>query len=420
VPIGLQPDRLAAGSLGVHVLQQACAGDGANLSATMSAVEAIRRDQTALEAIRHDLHAHPELGLEEHRTAEIVARQLEAWGIEVHRGVGRTGVVGVLRSGTGNRALGLRADMDALPMQEMTDLPFRSTVPGKMHACGHDGHTTMLLGAAKYLAETRRFSGTVHFIFQPGEEGRGGALAMLQDGLFERFPCDTIYGLHNRTGMDVGTIFVRDGVAMAGGAFFDITISGKGSHGARPEMSIDPVLTACHVATALQSIVSRNVNPRDPVVVSITKVEGGDAYNVIPQTAKISGTARFFSRPVGEIIEASMRRMAEGVSAGFGATAELDWRLVFAPTVNATEPAEAVRRAALALVGPEHFVDDKPPVMGSEDFAFMLEKVPGAYFNIGNGPGFAPHHPGYAFNDAAIPYGAGMFAVIVEQELRVE
>ncbi|MBV9561625.1 MAG: amidohydrolase [Bradyrhizobium sp.] len=383
----------------------------------MSPIEAIRRDHAALAAIRRDLHAHPELGLEEHRTADLVARTLEQWGIEVHRGIGRTGVVGVLRSGNGNRALGLRADMDALPMEEMTDLPFRSTVPGVMHACGHDGHTTMLLGAAKYLAETRRFSGTVHFIFQPGEEGCGGALAMLEDGLFERFPCDVIYGLHNRTGMEIGTVAVRDGVAMAGGAFFDIAVTGKGSHGARPEMSIDPVLTACHLATALQSIVSRNVNPRDPAVVSVTKVAGGDAYNVIPHSATISGTARFFAREVAEQIEVAMRRLAEGVAAGFGATAELDWRLIFAPTVNAKEPAEAVRKAAVSLVGADRFASDKPPVMGSEDFAFMLEKVPGAYFNVGNGPGFAPHHPGYMFNDDAIPYGAGMFAQIVEQEL---
>ena len=386
----------------------------------MTAIEAIRRDQAEFEAIRHDLHAHPELGLEEHRTADIVARKLESWGIEVHRGVGRTGVVGVLRAGSGNRALGLRADMDALPIEEMTDLPWKSTVPGKMHACGHDGHTTMLLAAAKYLSSTKKFSGTVHFIFQPGEEGCGGALAMLKDGLFERFPCDVIYGLHNRTGMDVDTVAVREGVAMAGGAFFDIKIHGKGAHGARPEASIDPVLTACHLGTALQSIVSRNVNPRDPAVVSVTKIVGGDAYNVIPQTAVVSGTARFFARPVGELIEASVRRLAEGVASGFGATAEVDWRLIFAPTINSAEPTEAVQRAARMLVGEEKLVTDKPPVMGSEDFAFMLEKVPGAYFNIGNGPGFQPHHPGYAFNDAAIPYGAGMFAQIVEQELPAE
>ena len=383
----------------------------------MSLVDLIRRDQSMLEAIRHDLHAHPELGLEEHRTADIVARQLESWGLEVTRAVGKTGVVGTLRCGTGNRALGLRADMDALPMQEMTDLPFRSTIPGKMHACGHDGHTTMLLGAAKYLAETRKFSGTVHFIFQPGEEGCGGALAMLEDGLFDRFPCDTIYALHNRTGMDVGTVVMLDGVAMAGGGFFDITITGQGAHGAQPEKSVDPVLTACQLATALQSVVSRTVNPKDPAVLSITKVAGGDAYNVIPQTAVLSGTARFFSRPVGELIEATVRRLADGIAAGFGATASVDWRLIFAPTINSAEPAAAVRRAAEAVEGAANLVTDKPPVMGSEDFAFMLEKVPGAYFNIGNGPGFSPHHPGYAFNDAAIPHGAAMFAQIVEQEL---
>ncbi len=380
----------------------------------MSTIDHIRRDHDELTAIRHDLHAHPELGMEEHRTAELVARKLEEWGIEVHRGVGGTGVVGVLRGGTGNRAIGLRADMDALPMQEMTELPFRSTVPGKMHACGHDGHTTMLLGAAKYLSETRRFSGTVNLIFQPGEEGCGGALAMLDDGLFERFPCDVIYGMHNRTGVDVGAYAVGEGAVMAGGAFFDIAVGGKGSHAARPEAGIDPVLTACHIATALQSIVSRNLSPRDPAVVSVTKVVGGDAYNIIPQTATISGTARFFTRRVGEQIEVAMRRLAEGVAAGFGATASLGWRLIFAPTVNAAEPAAAVRQAVTDLVGAARLATDKPPVMGSEDFAFMLERVPGAYLNVGNGEGFSPHHPGYTFNDAAIPYGAGLYARLVE------
>ena len=383
----------------------------------MTPIDQIRRDHDALTAIRHDLHAHPELGMEEHRTADLVARKLEEWGIEVHRGVGGTGVVGVLRAGSGNRAVGLRADMDALPMQEATDLPFRSTVPGRMHACGHDGHTTMLLGAAKYLAETRNFSGTVNLIFQPGEEGCGGALAMLEDRLFERFPCDTIYGMHNRTGMEVGTFAVREGPAMAGGAFFDITVGGKGSHGARPEESIDPVLTACHIATALQSIVSRNLSPRDPAVVSVTKIIGGDAYNVIPQTATLSGTARFFAREVGQKIEDAMRRLAEGVAAGFGATASLDWRLIFAPTINAAEPAAAVMNAVRDLVGDAQLITDKPPVMGSEDFAFMLEQVPGAYLNLGNGPGFSPHHPGYMFNDAAIPFGAGLYARLVEMGL---
>ena len=383
----------------------------------MTPIDRIRCDHDALTAIRRDLHAHPELGMEEHRTAALVARKLEEWGIEVHRGIGGTGVVGVLRAGSGNRAIGLRADMDALPIEEATDLPFRSTVPGRMHACGHDGHTAMLLGAAKYLAETRNFSGTVNLIFQPGEEGCGGALAMLADGLFERFPCDAIYGMHNRTGLDVGTYAVREGAAMAGGAFFDIAVGGKGSHGARPEEGIDPVLTACHIATALQSIVSRNLPPRDPAVVSVTKVVGGDAYNVIPQTATISGTARFFARDVGSKIEDAMRRLAEGVAVGFGATASLDWRLIFAPTVNAPEPTAAVTDAVRDLVGDAQLITTKPPVMGSEDFSFMLEQVPGAYLNVGNGPGFSPHHPGYAFNDEAIPFGAGLYARLVEMGL---
>ena len=380
-------------------------------------IDAIRQDHGALTAIRRDIHQHPELGLEEHRTAALVAEKLESWGIEVHRGVGKTGVVGVLRNGAGNRAIGLRADMDALPMTEATGLPWASTTPGKMHACGHDGHTTMLLGAAKYLAETRRFSGTVHFIFQPGEEGCGGALAMLNDNLFERFPCDAIYGMHNRTGMDIGAYAVGQGAIMAGGAFFDITITGKGSHGARPEASIDSVITACHLATALQTIVSRNLSPRDPAVVSVTKVVGGDAYNVIPQSATLSGTARFFDRRVAAEIEDAMRRLAEGIATGFGATATLDWRLIFAPTINSPDAVEVVKTVARELVGEAKVATDKPPVMGSEDFAFMLERVPGAYLNVGNGPGHAPHHPEYAFNDEAIPYGAGLYARLVEVAL---
>ena len=383
----------------------------------MSPLDAIRRDHAELTAIRRDFHTHPELGMEEHRTAEIVARKLESWGIEVHRGIGRTGVVGVLRNGSGNRAIGLRADMDALPIEELNDVAYRSTTKGVMHACGHDGHTTMLLGAAKYLAETRNFDGIVHFIFQPGEEGCGGALAMLEDGLFERFPCDAIYGMHNRPGMPVGEYGIRSGPTAAGGAFFDIVIGGKGAHGARPEASIDPVLTACHVTTALQSIVSRTLSPRDPAVVSVTKVVGGEAYNVIPQTATISGTARFFTREVGGQIEEGLRRVAAGVAAGFGATAEVDWRLIFAPTINDPKETDAYAEAAADLVGAANVARDNPPGMGSEDFSFMMEKVPGAYIHVGNGPGEMPHHPRYQFNDEAIPYGAALYARIVERGL---
>ena len=383
----------------------------------MSPLDAIRRDHAELTAIRQDFHTHPELGMAEHRTAEIVARKLESWGIEVHRGVGVTGVVGVLRNGTGNRAIGLRADMDALPIEELNDVPYRSATKGVMHACGHDGHTTMLLGAAKYLAETRNFDGIVHFIFQPGEEGCGGALAMLEDRLFERFPCDAIFGMHNRPGMPVGQYGIRSGATAAGGAFFDILVRGKGSHGARPEVSIDPVLAACHVTTALQSIVSRTLSPRDPAVVSVTKVIGGEAYNVIPETATISGTARFFTREVGEQIEDAMRRLAEGVAAGFGATATLDWRLIFAPTINDAAQTEVYAEAAAELVGAEKVARDNPPGMGSEDFSFMMEKVPGAYIHVGNGPGAMPHNPHYQFNDETIPYGAALYARVVERGL---
>ena len=279
-----------------------------------SPIDQIRRYHSELSAIRQDIHANPELGLEEHRTADLVASKLEEWGIEVHRGVGTTGVVGVLRSGNGEGAIGLRADMDALPIVEANDFAYRSRNQGKMHACGHDGHTTMLLGAARYLAETRNFNGTVNFIFQPGEEGVGGALAMLQDDLFQRFPCNAVFGMHNRPGMPVGKYAISPGTAMAGGGFFDITITGKGAHGARPEASIDPVLVACHAGTALQSIVARNVSPRETAVLSVTRIHAGDAYNVIPQTATLGGTVRAMNRETLTLVEQGMRRVVSGVA----------------------------------------------------------------------------------------------------------
>jgi hippurate hydrolase len=383
-----------------------------------AALEQVRAYHAELTAIRRDIHAHPELGLETHRTADIVARLLKSWGIEVHRMVNGAGVVGVLRSGNGPRAIGLRADMDALPIHEQTGAPYRSGRPNVMHACGHDGHTAMLLGAARYLAQTRRFNGTVNFIFQPGEEGMGGALAMLEEGLLERYPSDELYGMHNHPGMAVGQFGITPGTAMAGGGFFDIAVKGRGTHGARPQAGIDPVIACCHIGTALQTVVARNLPPGDMAVVSVTRIAGGDAYNVIPEQARMGGTVRAMKRETLGAIEAAMKRVVTGVAEGLGCRAEVDYRLIFAPLVNAPEATEALADAAAGLVGEANVNRNRPPVSASEDFAFMLEKVPGAYINLGNGEASAPvHNDRYDFNDAAIPYGASLFATLVERRL---
>jgi hippurate hydrolase len=369
---------------------------------------------------RRDIHAHPELGFEETRTSDLVAAKLAAFGCEVHRGLGKTGVVGTLRAGSGAGSIGLRADMDALPIAEGNTFEHRSRNQGKMHACGHDGHTTMLLGAARYLAETRNFDGTVHFIFQPAEEGLGGARAMVDDGLFEKFPCDAIFGMHNRPGMPLGQFAVRAGPMMAAGAFFDIRVTGKGAHGARPETGVDSVIVASHIAIALQTIVSRNAPPVETAVLSVTKIHAGDAYNVIPQTAQLAGTVRAFSRDVMALIETSMRRIAKGVAEAFGATAEVDFRFLFAPTVNDPREVEFAAGICAELVGASMVERNPPLIMASEDFSFMLEKVPGCYVNIGNGAAEGScevHNPGYDFNDAALPLGASFFARLVEARL---
>ncbi|MSQ20210.1 MAG: amidohydrolase [Betaproteobacteria bacterium] len=380
----------------------------------------IERSHPEMTEWRRDIHAHPELGFQESRTADLVARRLESFGIEVHRGIGKTGVVGVLRTGNSQRTLGLRADMDALPIDEANAFAHCSQHAGRMHACGHDGHTSMLLGAAKYLSATRNFDGIVHFIFQPAEEGLGGAKAMIADGLFKRFPCEAIFGMHNRPKLAVGRFAVKSGPMMAGGAFFDIDIKGVGAHGARPESSVDPVMVAVHIATALQTIVSRNVRPIDTAVLSITQIHAGDAYNVIPQTARLSGTARAFSNNVMALIEANLRRTIRGIADALGATASVDFRINFAPTIN--NPAEAQFAAAICeeLVGADNVVRDPPVSLASEDFSFMLNEVPGCYLNIGNGDAEGAcevHNPSYDFNDAALPLGASFFARLVERRL---
>jgi amidohydrolase len=369
---------------------------------------------------RRDIHAHPELGFEETRTSDLVAAKLAEFGIEVTRGIGKTGLVGRLRVGNSPRAIGLRADMDCLPILEANSFGHRSTHDGKMHACGHDGHTTMLLGAARYLAATRNFDGTVHFIFQPAEEGLGGASAMLADGLFERFPCDVIFGMHNRPGLAVGKFQIRPGPMMAGGAYFDITVTGVGAHGARPEAGIDPVIVGAQIATALQTIVSRNVRPVDTAVLSITQFHAGHAYNVIPDRAVLGGTVRCFSDTVMSLVEANMRRVAESVAAGFGATAELDFRLLFPPLVNHADETQFIADCAAEMVGDANVNRNGPVTMASEDYAYMLRSVPGAYIQIGNGDGEGAcevHNPGYDFNDSALPLGASLFARLVERRL---
>jgi hippurate hydrolase len=387
----------------------------------MQIPEKIKTYHSDLTAWRRDLHAHPELGFDEHRTSDFVAKRLTEFGLTVHRHVGKTGVVGVLQTGNGP-TIGLRADMDALPINEIVDVPYKSTRPGVMHACGHDGHTTMLLGAARYLAETKNFDGTVYFIFQPAEEGIGGALAMLEDKLFERFPCDSVFGMHNTPGLDVGKFAIRPGAMMAGGAFFDIDITGRGSHGARPEESVDPVLVASHIVTALQAIVSRNITPTATAVVSCTAIHAGDAYNVIPQTANIRGTVRTFSHDVMAQVEQAMKRTAANAAAAFGATADVSFDVKFAPLVNDESEAAFMADRAAELVGEARVERNRGVIMASEDFAYMLEKCKGAYINIGNGAPGTPtgvpvHNPAYQFNDDILPLGSALYARLVEARL---
>jgi amidohydrolase len=336
----------------------------------------------------------------------------------VHRGLGGTGVVGVLKGkGSGTRRIGLRADMDALPMEENTNLKWRSTIPGRFHGCGHDGHTTMLLGTARYLAETRNFDGTVHFIFQPAEEGLGGARAMIKDGLFEKFPCDEIYGLHNAPDLNHGELAILPGPAMAGADFFDITISGYGAHGAMPERSKDPVVIAMALGQALQTIVSRNVSPTEAAVLSITQIHAGSAYNVIPGEAKLAGTVRAFSDEVRALIRERMRAICAGIASAFQVEIDVDIRDIFSVLVNQEEHSKVVAEVARTVIDPAKVLTRAQPKMGSEDFADMLHAVPGAYFWLGHDGSVPVHNPGFTLDDKILPIGASMFARIVETRL---
>jgi hippurate hydrolase len=393
-------------------------------TALKSPVAFIEQHHEALTAIRRDLHAHPELGLEEHRTAALVAERLRAWGVdEVHTGIGRTGVVGVIRGrrASSGRSIGLRADMDALSICEENDFRHRSLNEGAMHACGHDGHTTMLLGAARYLAETRNFDGTVYAIFQPAEEGRGGARAMLDDGLFERFPADEIYGQHNWPGLPAGHIGLTPGPMMAAADQVEIHITGRGGHGAHPHRTVDPVLIAAHIITAAQSIVSRNVAPIDAAVLSLCAVQAGrmDAFNVIPSDARIIGTARAFNPDMQTQLETRLRELADAIARGFGGQAETTYVRKNPATINHRANYEFALQVARDLVGADRVETDLPPSMGAEDFAFMLQVKPGCYARLGQGGGATAwiHTSRYDFHDAVIPLGAGFLAALAERRM---
>ncbi|RSZ59570.1 amidohydrolase [Massilia atriviolacea] len=394
----------------------------------MNLVEPIIAFQSALEQIRRDLHAHPELCYEEVRTADVVAARLTEWGIPIVRGLGLTGVVGIIRNGTSRRAIGLRADMDALPMQEVNSFEHASRHPGKMHACGHDGHTAMLLGAAHHLAKHRNFDGTVYLIFQPAEEGGGGARRMMEDGLFEQFPMDAVYGMHNWPGMPMGTFGVVAGPMMASSNEFRVVVKGKGCHAAQPHRGVDPVMVAVQIAQAWQTIISREKSPLDTAVLSITQIHAGSATNVIPDEAVLIGTVRTFTTPVLDLIERRMGEMAQHCAAGFNATVDFHFRRNYPALVNhARETAYAVE-AMTAVVGADKVNADTEPTMGAEDFAFMLQKMPGCYVFIGNGEGdhragghgLGPcqlHNASYDFNDNLLPIGASYWVRLAEMQL---
>lgn len=390
----------------------------------MQLIESILADAGAISALRRDLHAHPELCFEEERSADLIARALTEWGIPIHRGLGKTGVVGIVRNGSSGRALGLRADIDALPMTEHNHFAHASTYPGKMHACGHDGHTAMLLAAARHFARQRDFDGTVYLIFQPAEEGGGGAREMIRDGLFERFPMEAIFGMHNWPGLKVGQFAVGDGAVMASSNEFRITVRGRGSHAALPHDGIDPVPIACQLVQAFQTIVTRNKHPIDTAVVSVTMIHAGEATNVVPDTCVLQGTVRSFRPQVLDLVERRMEQLARGTCAAFEADCDFEFHRNYPPTVNHAAETGFVRRTLGELVGADNVLDFVP-TMGAEDFSYFLQAKPGCYFVIGNGDGshragghgLGPcmlHNASYDFNDELIPLGGTAWVRLAE------
>ena len=390
----------------------------------MNLITPIVSAAAGIAAIRRDLHAHPELCFQEVRTADVVAQKLTEWGIPIHRGLGTTGVVGIVKAGSSSRAIGLRADMDALPMQEFNTFAHASVHPGKMHACGHDGHTAMLLAAAQHLATHRDFDGTVYLIFQPAEEGGGGAREMIKEGLFDKFPMDAVFGLHNWPGMELGQFAVSAGPVMASSNEFKITIHGKGGHAAMPHNALDPMPVAAQMVQAFQTIVSRNLKPIEAGVISVTMIHAGEATNVIPDRCELQGTVRTFSIPVLDLIEQRMRVVAEHTAAAMGLSCTFEFRRNYPPTINSAAEADFARGVMADLVGPERVIAQEP-TMGAEDFSYMLMAKPGCYVFLGNGDGShrdighggGPcmlHNPSYDFNDDLIPLGASYWVRLAE------
>nr|WP_180319426.1 M20 aminoacylase family protein [Delftia acidovorans] len=385
-------------------------------------LDTLRGSAAAFVDVRRDIHRHPELGFEEHRTSALVAQQLEQWGYEVERGLGGTGVVGRLVRGSGSRRLGLRADMDALPIAEANEFAHASTHAGVMHACGHDGHTAMLLAAARHLAEHGGFDGTLTLIFQPAEEGGGGALRMMEDGLFERHPCDAIFAMHNMPGLPQGRLALREGAAMASSDYATLTLTGVGGHGAMPHRAADPIVAAASIIMALQTIVSRNIDPLQMAVVTVGAIHAGKANNVIAHSAALELSVRALDADVRRLLERRIRDLVSAQAESFGVQAQLDWRPGYAVLVNTPKETDFARQIALELLGPEHVTLQAPPLPGSEDFAFMLQRVPGSYLLIGNGEGSEQgacmvHNPGYDFNDDNIAVGAAYWVLLAQRFL---